>query len=173
MEFYIDTASPVTIITPVINSIETRKTTKCFVDVNKNPINFKGEALVEVTKIKEVLPMLITENTNTQPFKLAWTGSTNWKLGYKETTTRILSDISRPTKIINDYEDLFKNNHTIKDLTISMQLKSDSKPTQQKGRPVPIHFQKKPDKNRKNCLRKDIWKKQTKPPKPVLSHRPT
>ena len=45
-------------------------------------------------------------------------------------------------KIINGYEDLFKINHTIKDLTISMQLKSNSKPIQQKGRPVLIHFQK-------------------------------
>ena len=36
----------------------------------------------------------------------------------------------------------FKNNHTIKDLTIDIQLKKDTKPIQQKGRPVPIHFQK-------------------------------
>ena len=48
----------------------------------------------------------------------------------------------RRQKIINEYEDLFKNNHTIKDLTIDIQLKKDTKPKQQKGRPVPIHFQK-------------------------------
>ena len=48
----------------------------------------------------------------------------------------------RRKKIINEYEDLFKNNHTIKDLTIDIQLKKDTKPIQQKGRPVPIHFQK-------------------------------
>ena len=45
-------------------------------------------------------------------------------------------------KIIDEHEDLFKNNHTIKDLTIDIQLKKDVKPIQQKGRPVPIHFQK-------------------------------
>ena len=45
-------------------------------------------------------------------------------------------------KIISEHEDLFKNNHTIKDLTIDIQLKEDVKPIQQKGRPVPIHFQK-------------------------------
>ena len=48
----------------------------------------------------------------------------------------------RRQKIINEYEDLFKNNHTIHDLTIDIQLKKDTKPIQQKGRPVPIHFQK-------------------------------
>ena len=48
----------------------------------------------------------------------------------------------RRQKIINEYEDLFKNNHTIKDLTIDIQLKKGTKPKQQKGRPVPIHFQK-------------------------------
>ena len=48
----------------------------------------------------------------------------------------------RRQKMINEYEDLFKNNHAIKDLTIEIQLKKDTKSIQQKGRPVPIHFQK-------------------------------
>ena len=47
----------------------------------------------------------------------------------------------RRQKIVDEYEDLFKNNHTIKDLTIDLQLEKDTKPIQQKGRPVPIHFQ--------------------------------
>ena len=47
-------------------------------------------------------------------------------------------------KIIYEHEDLFKNNLTIKDLTIDIQLKKDVKPIQQKRRPVPIHFQKLP-----------------------------
>ena len=45
-------------------------------------------------------------------------------------------------KITDEHEDLFKNNHTIKDLTIDIQLKKDVKPIQQKGQPVLIHFQK-------------------------------
>ena len=48
----------------------------------------------------------------------------------------------RRKKIINKYEDLFKDNHTIKDLIIDIQVKKDTKPIQQKGRPVPIHFRK-------------------------------
>ena len=55
---------------------------------------------------------------------------------------RYVEEEDRRKKIINEHEDLFKNNHTIKDLTIDIQLKKDVKPIQQKGRPVPIHFQK-------------------------------
>ena len=63
IEFIIDTGSPVTIIPPIINRIEMKKTTKTFVEVNKNPIKFKGEAMVEVKtgKSKEILPILISK----------------------------------------------------------------------------------------------------------------
>ena len=69
IDFIIDTGSPVTIIPPIVNALELRKTTKCFVDVNKNPIRFKGEALVEMKteKCQKTLSILITENENTQP----------------------------------------------------------------------------------------------------------
>ena len=69
IEFIIDTGSPVTIIRPIITPKDIKKTTKTFVDVNKNPIKFKGEATVEVKteKSEETLPILITENKNTQP----------------------------------------------------------------------------------------------------------
>ena len=58
IEFNIDTGSPVTIIPPIISPIEINKTTKSFVDVNKNPIKFKGEAMVEVKteKTKKLYP---------------------------------------------------------------------------------------------------------------------
>ena len=48
IEFIIDTGSPVTIIPPIINPKNMKATPKCNVDVNKNPIKFKGEAMVEV-----------------------------------------------------------------------------------------------------------------------------
>ena len=63
--------------------------------------------------------------------------------GNKNTNNlRHIETDGRRQKIINEYEDPFKNNHTIKDLTIDIQLKKDTKPIQQKGRPVPIHIQK-------------------------------
>ena len=53
IEFIIDTESPITIIPPIINPKIPMETTRCFVDVNKNPIKFKGEALVEVKTEKK------------------------------------------------------------------------------------------------------------------------
>ena len=69
IEFIIESGSPVTIIPPIITPEEIKKTTETFVDVNKNPIKFKGEAMVEVKteKSKEIMPILITKNKNTQP----------------------------------------------------------------------------------------------------------
>ena len=146
IEFIIDTGSPVTIIPPIITPKDIKKTTKTFVDVNKNPIKFKGEAMVEVKteKSKETLPILITENKNTQPLLgLDWLDRLEIGLqGSKKTNVIRYVEEDRRKKIINEHEDLFKNNHTIKDLTIDIQLKKDVKPIQQKGRPVPIHFQK-------------------------------
>ena len=148
IEFIIDTGSPVTIIPPIITPNEMKETTKILVDVNKNPIKFKGEAMVEVKteKSKETLPILITENKNTQPLlRLDWLDKLEVGLqGGKK--TNVISHVEgdeRRKKIISEHEDLFKKNHTIKDLTIDIQLKKDIKPIQQKGRPVPIHFQKK------------------------------
>ena len=147
IEFIIDTGSPVTIIPPIINTAELHKTTKSFVDVNKNPIKFKGETMVEVKteKSKITLPILITENKNTQPLLgLDWLDKLEIGLQGNTNTNiiRYIETDERRQKIVKEYEDLFKNNHTIKDLAIDIQLKKDTKPIQQKGRPVPIHFQK-------------------------------
>ena len=114
--------------------------------MNKNPIKFKGEAMVEVKteKSKEILPILITENKNTQlilgldcldKLEIGLQGSK------KTNVIRHVEENERRKKIISEHDDLFKSNHTIKDLTIDNQLKKDIKPIQQKGRPVPIHFQ--------------------------------
>ena len=147
IEFIIDTGSPVTIIPPIFNALEIRKTAKCFVDVNKNLIRFKGEALVEVKteKCQKTLSILITENENTRPLLgLDWLDQLEIGLQGNNNTNiiRHIETDGRREKIISQHKDLFKNNHTIKDLTIDINIKPDSKPIQQKGRPVPIHFQK-------------------------------
>ena len=132
IEFIIDTGSPVTIIPPIINTAELYKTTKSFVVVNKNPIKFKGETMVEVKteKSKITLPILITENKNTQSLLgLDWLDKP--EIGLQgNTNTNIIRHIEtseRRQKIVIEYEDLFKNNHTIKDLAIDIQLKKDTK----------------------------------------------
>ena len=102
-------------------------------DVNKNPIKFKGEAMVEVKteKSNEMLTILITENKNTQPLLgLDWLVKLEIGLqGSKKTNViRHVEEYERRKKTIQDYEHLFKYNHTIKDLTIDIQLKKDVKP---------------------------------------------
>ena len=100
---------------------------------------------VKTEKSKSTHPILITENKNTQPLlgldwldilEIGLQGNTNTKI------IRHIETDERRQKIVNEYKDLFKNNHTIKDLAIDIQLKKDTKPIQQKGRPGPIHFQK-------------------------------
>ena len=100
---------------------------------------------VKTEKSKITLPILITENKNTQPLLgLDWLDKL--EIGLQgNTNTNIIRHIEtdeRRQKIGKEYEDLFKNNHTIKDLAIDILLKKDTKPIQQKGRPVPLHFQK-------------------------------
>ena len=143
IEFIIDTGSPVTITPPIITPEEIKKTTKTFVDVKKIPIKFKGEVEVKTEKSKEILHILITENKSTQPLLgLDWQDKLEIGIqGSKKTNViRHVEEDERRKKIISEHEDLFKNNHTVKDLTIDIQLKKDVKLIQQKGRPVPIHF---------------------------------
>ena len=91
-----------------------------------------------------MLPILITENKDTQPLLgLDWVDKLEIGLqGYWNTNIiRIITVDERSTKIFDEFEDLFKNNHTIEGLTIDIQLNEDDKPIQQKEKSVPIHFQ--------------------------------
>ena len=77
---------------------------------------------VKTEKSKETLPILITENYNTQPLLgLDWLdkleiGSQG---GKKTNVIRHIEEDERRKKSISEHEDLFKNNHTIKALKIS------------------------------------------------------
>ena len=100
---------------------------------------------VKTENSKEILPIPITENKTTQPLLgLNWIDKLEIGLqgSNKTNVIRHVEEEERRKKIIDEHEDLFKPNHTIKDLTIDIQQKKDVKPTQQKTRPVAIHFQK-------------------------------
>ena len=86
---------------------------------------------VKTEKSKEILPILITESKNTQPLLgLDWLDKLEIGLqGSKKTNViRHAEEEERGKKIIDEHEELFKNNHTIKELTIDIQLKKDVKP---------------------------------------------
>ena len=72
IEVIIDTGSPVTIIPPIINPTEIHKTTKCFVNLNKNPIKFKGEAMVEVKTKKKQRNLTHTNHRKQNTLNLYW-----------------------------------------------------------------------------------------------------
>ena len=176
IKFIIDTASPITIIPPIISPKELMKTTKCFVDVNKNPIQLRGGAMVEVKteKSKVVLPILITENKNTQPLLgLDWLDKLEVGLQGSR-NTNIIRNITmdeKSTKILNKFEDLFENNHTIEGSTNDIHLEKDTKPIQQKRRPVPIHVQSSVRQELEKSIEKNTWRKQTERQKSASSHR--
>ena len=94
--------------------------------------------------------------------------------GSKKTNViRHVEEDERRKKIVSEHEYLFKNNHTIKDLIIDIQLKKDAKPIQQKGRPVPILFQKnvREEQILNKLINWDNLRKLTKPQRTVLSLR--
>ena len=108
---------------------------------------------VKTERSRVTLPILKAEKGNTQPLLgLHWLDKNEIGLqGNRETNIiRNIEVNERGEKIFKGSENLFKNNHNIKDLTIDIQLRKDAKPIQQKRRPVPIHFQ--------NTVRKELEK---------------
>ena len=111
-----------------------------------NKIQGRGHSGSENGKMQKNVTKLITENKNTQPLLGPdWLDKLEIGLQGNKNTNIILhiETDGRHDKIINEYEEQFKKLiQTIKDLTIDIHLKQDSKPIQQKRPPVPIHFQK-------------------------------
>ena len=100
---------------------------------------------VKTVKTKVTLPIVIAQKENTQPsLGLDWLDKLEIRLqGTRETNIiRDITAIERGEKSFEEFENLFKKNHTIKGLTLLIHLKKDAKPIQQKRRPVPILFQK-------------------------------
>ena len=112
IEFIIDTGSPITIVPPIIIPKKLTKTTRCSEGIKKNAIKIKGEALVEVKtdKSKVTLPILKTENKDTQPLLgLDWLNKLEIGLQGSQNTNIIQNNTmdQRSTKIVNEFEDLF------------------------------------------------------------------
>ena len=127
---------------------------------------------VKNEKSKEISPILITESKNNQPLMgLDWLDKLeNGLQGSKKTNVISHVEEERRKKIIDEHENLFKNNHTIKYHTIDIQLEKAEKPIQQKRRPVPIHFQKIVPEELEKLFEKMTSKKPTRPPETAWFH---
>ena len=136
-EFIIDTASPISIMTPdkrIMKTTELQKVSNRYQDVNKNEVKFRGKIPVniEYEKNKQKMEILITERTDITPLL-----GMDWMKTFKLTIGRIQlaeSNQSEREKIFGKFQGLFENNETIKDTEINIQLKPGHYPIKQKSK---------------------------------------
>ena len=143
-EFIVDTGSPISIM-PVDENImkrtEIQKVKHRYQDVNKYEVKFRGKipADIEYENYKQKLEILITEKNDITPLL-----GMDWMKKFKLTigSIRIQDNyLSEKKRIIEKFPGLFKNNTTIKDTEINIQLKSGHYPVKQKARHIPLHLQ--------------------------------
>ena len=85
------------------------------------------------------MQLLITERNDITPLL-----GMDWLKKFKLTIGNIRFDDnnqSEKRQIVEKFPDLFKNNTTIKDAEINIQLKPGHYPIKQKARPIPLHLQ--------------------------------
>ena len=127
-ELLVDAGSPISIM-PVDENImkrtEIQKVKHRYRDVNENEVKFRGKipADIEYENNKQEMKILITERNDTTPLL-----GMDWMKQFKLTIGNIRvqnSSQSEKRQIIEKFPDLFKNNTTIKDTEINIQLKPD------------------------------------------------
>ena len=92
-------------------------------DVNKNEVKFRGKIPVniEYENNKQKMQLLITERNDITPLL-----GMDWLKKFKLTIGNIQldeNDQSEKRRVIEKFPDLFRNNTTIKDTEINIQLK--------------------------------------------------
>ena len=84
------------------------------------------------------MQLLITERNDITPLL-----GMDWLKNFRLTIGNIRLDDnsqSEKTQIVENFPDLFRNNTTIKDAEINIQLKPGHYPVKQKARPIPLHL---------------------------------
>ena len=143
-ESIVDTGSPISIMPAdenIMKQTEIQKIKHLYQDVNKNEVKFRGEipADVECENNKQKMQILITERNDITPLL-----GMDWMKKFKLTIGNIRTEEnnqSEKKRVIEKFPDLFKNNTTIKDTEINIQLKPGHYPVKQKARPIPLHLQ--------------------------------
>ena len=94
------------------------------------------------------MQLLITERNDITPLL-----GMDWVKKFKLLIGNIRLDDnnqSEKRQIVEKFPDLFKNNTTLKDAEINIQLKPGHYPIKQKARPIPLHLQEAVGKKLKN-----------------------
>ena len=94
---------------------------------------------IEYEKNKEKMQILITERNDLTPLL-----GMDWLKDFNLTIRNIRLDEnnqSEKKQLIEQFSELFKNNATIKDTEINIQLKPGHYPVKQKTRSIPLHLQ--------------------------------
>ena len=144
-EFRVDTGSPISIMPAdeqILKKTELQKIKHRYQDVNKNEVRFRGQIPtdIEYENNKQKMQILITERNDITPLL-----GMDWMKKFNLTIRNIRTDEnsqSEKKRVIEKFPDLFKNNTTIKDTEINLQLKPGHYPVKQKARPIPLHLQK-------------------------------
>ena len=144
-EFIVDTGSPISIMPAdenIMKQTEIQKVKHRYQDVNRNEVKFRGKipADVEYENNKQKMQILITERNDITPLL-----GMDWMKKFKLTIGNIRTEENNQSerkRVIEKFPDLFKNNTTIKDTEINIQLKPGHYPVKQKARPIPLHLQK-------------------------------
>ena len=109
--------------------------------MNKNEVKFGGKLPVkaEYENNKQKMENLIPERTDMTPLlEMDWMKKSILTIGKTQLADNNHSDRE---KVFNKFPNLFKNNETIKDTEINIQLKPWHYPVKRKARPVPLYLQ--------------------------------
>ena len=155
-EFLVDTGSPISIMPAdenIMKQTETQKIKHRYQDVNKNEVKFREKipADVEYENNKQKMQLLITERNDITPLL-----GMDWMEKFKLTIGNIRTEEnnqSEKIRVIEQYPDLFKNNTTIKDTEINIQIKPGHYPVKQKARPIPLHLQEDVGKEQERLIK--------------------
>ena len=142
-EFIVDTGSSISIM-PVDKNItkrtEIQKVKHRYQDVIKIELKFwvKIPAGIEYESNKQKMQILITERDDiTLLLGMDWMKKFELTIGNIQVQD---SNQSEKRRVIEKFPDLFKNNTTIENTEINIQLKPGHYPVKQKARPVPLHL---------------------------------
>ena len=120
---------------------EIQKLKHRYQDVNKNGVKFRRKIPVDIEyeNNKQKMKLLNTERNDITPLL-----GIDWLKKFRLTIGNIRLDENSQSEtrpIVENFPDLLRNNTTIKDAEINIQLKPEHYPVKQKTRPLSLHLQ--------------------------------